>query len=67
MALEHLRDDHFRVVGSIETDASDKQVERDSKFQRIGEHDPRLNLTCDRQFRFAGTGNLWVAMIWADG
>ncbi|CAD6559576.1 hypothetical protein LMG27952_06900 [Paraburkholderia hiiakae] len=64
MAMEYLRDDHFRVIGSIETNASGKQVGRDAKYQRVGEYDPRTNQTRDRQFRLAGTGNLLAAMIW---
>ena len=36
MAMEYLRDDHFRVIGSIETNASGKQVGRDAKYQRVG-------------------------------
>lgn len=64
MATEYLRDDHFRVIGSIETDATGKQVGRDAKFQRVGDYDPRTNQTRDRQYRLAGTGNLLPAMIW---
>lgn len=30
MAVEYLRDDHYRVVGSIETDSGGKQTARDA-------------------------------------
>ena len=64
MTTEYLRDDHFRVIGSIETNAAGKQVGRDAKFRRVGEYDPRTNQTRDQQYRVAGTGNLLAAMIW---
>ncbi|MGF6872213.1 hypothetical protein [Paraburkholderia sp. MM5477-R1] len=64
MALQYLRDDHFRVIGSIETDSTGKQVARDARFHRVGDYDPRTNQTRDEHYRLAGTGNLLAAMIW---
>jgi hypothetical protein len=64
MALQYLRDDHFRVIGSIETDSSGKQVARDARFHRVGDYNPRTNQTRDEKYHFVGTGNLLAAMIW---
>ncbi|MFL9906760.1 hypothetical protein [Paraburkholderia sp. RL17-337-BIB-A] len=64
MSKEYLRDDHFKVIGSIETDSSGKQVGRDAHFNRVGEYDSRTDKTRDSHFRIVGTGNQLAALIW---
>lgn len=64
MATEYLRDDHYHIIGSIETDASGKQLARDAHYHRLGEYDPRTNQTRDASFRILGMGNQLSALIW---
>ncbi|MFL9913988.1 hypothetical protein PQR75_00985 [Paraburkholderia fungorum] len=64
MSKEYLRDDHFKIIGSIETDSTGKQVGRDARFNRVGEYDPRTDNTRDSHFRIVGTGNQLAALIW---
>jgi hypothetical protein len=64
MATEFLRDDHYHIIGSIETDSHGKQVARDARFVRLGEYDPRTDQTRDASFRIVGTGNQLSALIW---
>ncbi len=64
MAVEYLRDDHYRIIGTIETESGGKQIARDARFRRIGEYDPRANQTRDGQFRIVGTGNQLAALVW---
>ena len=47
MAIEYLRDDHYHIIGTIETESSGKQIARDAHYHRIGEYDPRSDLTRD--------------------
>jgi hypothetical protein len=64
MSTEYLRDDHFKIIGSIETDSTGKQVGRDAHFARVGEYNPREDKTRDSHFRIVGTGNQLSALIW---
>ncbi|WNC94613.1 hypothetical protein RI103_36350 [Paraburkholderia sp. FT54] len=64
MAVEYIRDDQHRVVGSIETDSGGKQIARDVQFRRVGVFDPKVNQTRDDNFRIVGTGNQLAALIW---
>lgn len=64
MAIEYLRDDHYHIIGSIETDSCGKQIARDARYNRLGEYDPRLDQTRDASFRIMGTGNQLSALIW---
>jgi hypothetical protein len=64
MSKEYLRDDHFNIIGSIETDSSGKEVGRDAHFNRVGEYDPKTDKTRDSHFRIVGTGNQLSALIW---
>ena len=64
MSTEYLRDPQFRIVGSIETDSTGKQVGRDARFNRVGEYDPKADKTRDSRFQIVGTGNQLAALIW---
>jgi hypothetical protein len=64
MSTEYLRDEHFKIIGSIETDSNGKEVGRDARFNRVGEYDPRSNQTRDSHFRIVGTGNQLARLIW---
>ncbi|QCP47873.1 hypothetical protein FAZ95_00935 [Trinickia violacea] len=64
MSTEYLRNDHFKIIGSIETDSSGKQVARDAHFNRVGEYDPREDRTRDSHFRIVGTGNQLAGLVW---
>lgn len=63
MSTEYLRDEHFRVIGSITTEASGKQVARNAAFQLVGTYDPKTHRTFDSHFRSIGTGNQLSALI----
>ena len=64
MAVDYLRDDHYHIIGSIETESSGKQIARDAHYHRVGEYDPRTNQTRDDHFRIVGTGNQLAGLIW---
>ncbi|TCG09267.1 hypothetical protein BZM27_06390 [Paraburkholderia steynii] len=64
MGTAYLRDNHYHIVGSIETDSSGKQIARDARYNRLGEYDPRTDQTRDASYRILGTGNQLSALIW---
>ncbi|OUL93049.1 hypothetical protein [Paraburkholderia hospita] len=64
MAIEYLRDDHYHIIGTIETQSSGKQIARDAHYHRVGEYDPRSDLTRDSRYRIVGTGNQLSSLIW---
>ena len=64
MSTEYLRDRQFRIIGSIQTDSSGKQIGRDARFNRVGEYDPEADRTKDDRFQIVGTGNQLAALIW---
>jgi YD repeat-containing protein len=64
MSKEYIRDNNYRVIGSIDTDSSGKQVAYDANFRRVGEYDPKADKTRDSNFRIVGTGNQLSALVW---
>jgi hypothetical protein len=64
MATEYLRDDRYRIIGTIVTETGGKQIARDSRYNRVGEYDPKTEQTRDDRYRIAGTGNQLSALIW---
>ena len=64
MSTQYLRDRQFRIIGSIETDSTGKQVGRDARFNRVGEYDPKTGQTRDSRFQIVGTGNQLAPLIW---
>jgi len=64
MSKEYIRDNNYKVIGSIDTDSSGKQVGYDVNFHRVGEYDPKTDKTRDSNFRVVGTGNQLSALIW---
>ncbi|SDH55575.1 hypothetical protein SAMN04487926_105281 [Paraburkholderia steynii] len=64
MAIEYLRDDQYHIIGTIETESSGKQIARDAHYHRVGEYDPRSDLTRDSHYRIIGTGNQLSSLIW---
>ncbi|CAE6790957.1 hypothetical protein [Paraburkholderia domus] len=65
MATAYLRDDHYRIIGTIKTNSSGKQIAHDAHYRRLGEYDPRSNLTRDASYRVIGSGNQLPALIWS--
>jgi YD repeat-containing protein len=63
MSKEYIRDNNYRVIGSIDTDSSGKQVAYDANFRRVGEYDHKANKTRDSNFRIVGTGNQLSALV----
>jgi hypothetical protein len=64
MATEYLRDGHYHIIGSIVTESSGKQIARDARYSRVGEYDPKSDLTRDSHYRIIGIGNQLSALIW---
>ncbi|MDN8070204.1 hypothetical protein [Burkholderia vietnamiensis] len=64
MAIEYLRDDHFRIIGTIEAASDGKQIARDARHKRVGEYDPKADRTRDDRYRIVGVGNQLAALIW---
>ncbi|SDC86434.1 hypothetical protein [Paraburkholderia lycopersici] len=64
MSTQYLRDRQFRIIGSIETDSTGKQVGRDARFNRVGEYDPKAGQTRGSRFQIVGTGNQLAPLIW---
>lgn len=64
MATEYLRDDHYHIIGTIVTESGGKQIARDARYNRVGEYDPKSDLTRDSHYRIIGTGNQLSALIW---
>jgi hypothetical protein len=46
------------------TESSGKQIARDARYNRVGEYDPKSDLTRDSHYRIIGTGNQLSALIW---
>ncbi|WP_119157759.1 hypothetical protein [Caldimonas tepidiphila] len=63
MAYEVLRDRQGRRIAEIETRGDGKQVIRDPLGRRLGEYDPKSNVTRDAQGRRVGEGNLLVSLL----
>jgi hypothetical protein len=57
MSIEYFRDDHFRIIGSIETDMRGVQVAKSARYEWLGEYDPRTNTTKDAPYRTVGSGD----------
>ncbi|QIE30366.1 hypothetical protein [Caballeronia sp. SBC2] len=64
MSKEYIRDKHYKIIGSIDTDSSGKQIGYDAHFSRVGEYDPKSDRTRDSHFSIVGTGNQLSALIW---
>lgn len=63
MSKKYIRDNNYRVIGSIDTISSGKQVGYDANFRRVGEYDPKTDKTRDSNFRMVGTGNQLPVLI----
>jgi YD repeat-containing protein len=64
VSKEYIRNDSYRIIGSIDTDSRGKQVAYDASFRRLGEYDPDSDSTRDSSLRRVGTGNQLSALIW---
>ena len=65
MSKQYIRDNNFRVIGSIDTLADGKQRAYDANFRSVGTYDCRADRTYDANFRAVGNGNQLVGLIWA--
>ncbi|BBQ03297.1 hypothetical protein BSFA1_84250 (plasmid) [Burkholderia sp. SFA1] len=64
MSKQYIRDNNFRVIGSIDTLADGRQRAYDANFRSIGTYDCRADRTYDANFRVVGNGNQLVGLIW---
>jgi len=58
-----LRDAQYKAIGYIETDNDGAQVLLDAHYRRVGQYDPRANVTTDEHYRRVGEGNLLVSLL----
>jgi hypothetical protein len=58
-----LKDNQFRTIGFVDTDANGKETLRDPQFRIKGYYDPKTNQTKDAQFRLIGTGNILTSLL----
>ncbi|KXU87161.1 hypothetical protein CR51_36010 [Caballeronia megalochromosomata] len=64
MSKQYIRDNQFRVIGSIDTLPDGKQRAYDARFRTVGTYDCRADRTYDASFRTVGNGNQLVGLIW---
>ncbi|WP_158934078.1 hypothetical protein [Burkholderia sp. S171] len=64
MSREIVRNSQYTMIGVIDTEADGKRIARDAQFSRLGEYDPKTNITRDVNFSVVGTGNQLAALIW---
>jgi hypothetical protein len=64
MSKEYIRDNNFRVIGSIDTLADGRQRAYDANFRSVGTYDCRADRTYDANFRTVGNGKQLVGLIW---
>jgi hypothetical protein len=58
-----LKDQSYKIIGYIDTDASGKQTALDASYKKVGYYDPRTDKTQDGSFRIIGSGNQLAALI----
>jgi hypothetical protein len=63
MADEILTDRSDNKIGSIVTQSDGVQIARDRSGNKVGEYDPRSNVTSDRSGNKIGGGNQLAALI----
>ena len=63
MHRQTLKDEHFRVIGYIDTASDGKQTGKDAHFHTVGYYDPRTNVTKDAHFHTVGYGNQLASLI----
>lgn len=64
MSKQYIRDNHFNVIGSIDTLSDGKQRGYDSRFNVVGTYDCRADRTYDKHFNNVGSGNQLLGLIW---
>ncbi|HWT37717.1 MAG TPA: hypothetical protein VN289_15620 [Paraburkholderia sp.] len=64
MSKEYIRDNHFNVIGSIDTSPDGKQRAYDRHFNIVGTYDCRADRTYDKHLNTVGSGNQLVGLIW---
>jgi hypothetical protein len=64
MSKQYIRDNNFRVIGSIDTLPDGKQRAYDANFRSVGTYDCSADSTYDANFRTVGKGNQLVGLIW---
>ena len=63
MSQQILKDLMGNKIGTIETDSSGRMIGKDKMGNRVGEYDPKLNVTKDRMRNRVGVGNLLSSLI----
>ncbi|MFM0324881.1 hypothetical protein [Caballeronia glebae] len=64
VSKEYIKDNQFRVIGSIDTQSNGNQRAYDAHFRTVGTYDCRADRTYDASFRTVGNGNQLVGLIW---
>ena len=66
MSTQTLKDDHYNIIGYIETSSDGTQVAKDSHYNIKGYFDPKTNVTKDAHYHIVSTeGNLLASLITA--
>jgi hypothetical protein len=63
MSRQTLKDDHYNIIGFIETQADGTQVLKDARYNIRGYYDPKSNRTKDSNYNILGTGNLLGTLL----
>jgi hypothetical protein len=63
MAEQMLKDSRGKWIGSITTQSNGIQIAKDAQGRRVGEYDPKTNVTKDVSGKRVGTGNFLSSLI----
>lgn len=63
MSRQTLKDDKYRILGFIDTDASGKQTLLSPTYHKLGYFDPRTNQAKNEFYHPVGYGNLLTTLL----
>ncbi|NTW96698.1 MAG: hypothetical protein HGB31_08785 [Erysipelotrichaceae bacterium] len=63
MNRKPLKDEHFKVIGYVETDPHGNQTLKDEHFKILGYYDPKTDYTKDEHFKVVGHGNILTSLL----
>jgi len=63
MNRKPLKDEHFHIIGYLETDQHGNQTLKDDKYHILGYYDPKTDYTKDEHFKVIGHGNILTSLL----
>lgn len=63
MSIQTLKDQHYRVIGFIETRPDGSQLIKDAQRHGLGYYDPRQNQTKNQRYHFVSHCNLLTTLL----